>query len=140
MRRRTSTLRPLLSAGLLSLALLLTGCAKDEPKPKFEEPAASPTPTPVEETAEEFLERWARLDREMQNTGETEEYRAITPGCKACIAYADRVDKIYAAGGEIVAEGKTIQGSSALGTSQVLVSARIGPPSTEKAPDPQPGP
>lgn len=128
MRRRTSTLRPLLAAGLLSLLVAMSGCSDAEPTPKFEEPTGSPTPAEVkEETPEAFIKRWALLEKEMQNTGETEAYREMTRGCTACTTLADRVDAIYSAGGQIQAEGKKIVAVSPLGSKQHLVSTSIGP-------------
>ncbi|WP_110241001.1 hypothetical protein [Nocardioides gilvus] len=107
---------------LLGSAMLLTGCGGDEPEPKLApEPSATPSVVAKEETAEEFIRRWAELEREMQNTGETEEYRAITKGCESCGRLADRVEKIYAGGGFVNTKGGTVDRVEALDATQHLV-------------------
>lgn len=76
------------AALLLSLGLALAGltaCAEEEPEPKFaDEPTAAATPVEKKETAKEFIRRWAQVEREMQNTGDTTEYRAIAGACTSC--------------------------------------------------------
>lgn len=67
--------------------------------PTTAEPTSEPTPEP--ESAAEFIRRWAQVEMEMENSGETAEYRALSPGCEACRKLADQVDSIYAADGFI---------------------------------------
>ena len=93
----------------LAVPLLLTGCSEDpEPRPKMPDPtptSATPSPTKSEtaetESPEEFIRRWAAIEAEMENTGDTSEYRELSVGCKACSDLADLVEKWYAAGGFI---------------------------------------
>ncbi|QCX28703.1 hypothetical protein [Nocardioides jishulii] len=106
MRRRTSTLRPLLCAGLLSLTLLLAGCAEADPQPKFEKPAASPS-VAGEETAEEFIERW-NDEYNRLIAGEPNSWREMTASCDPCIQAADTVESYYEAGGGAKTEGRRI--------------------------------
>lgn len=96
-------------------ALLLVGGCADDPEPKFSEPTDSPTPSetdssPVapQQTAEEFIREWVRLDNQMQATGETDAFRAASSGCQSCVSYAERVADIYRSGGFIRTEGRTV--------------------------------
>lgn len=91
-------------AALLASMLALTalaGCAEKEPEPKFENapttsPSAPPTAAGTEkETVKEFLVRWAEVEAEMQNTGKTAEYLALSPGCEPCEILTDTVREIY---------------------------------------------
>lgn len=101
---RTSPLAALLAA-LAAGALLLGGCASEEPTPKFADaPSASPSAVEQEETAEEFIRRWAREQTEMQK-GDTSEYRRIAGDCEPCMVSADLVDEYYGAGGYIDTRG-----------------------------------
>lgn len=102
-------MRPRTSIALFcASALLLTGCGQDEPEPKMEpEPSASPA-AEKEETAEEFIRRWNDEQREMQK-GDTTEYRRIAGECEPCMETAERIDGIYAAGGFVKTEGRTVR-------------------------------
>ena len=103
----------------LAAALLLAGCRGD-PEPKIEAvPTESPTVSvsespssspaqPRVESAGAYLRRWAMLDAEMQNSGDTSAYREATPDCATCTVFADRVDRIYANGGSISFDGQTV--------------------------------
>lgn len=101
MRLRTSF------ALLLGSAMLLTGCASEEPEPKFAEPSASPSVVKKEETAEEFIRRWNDEQTRMQK-GDTEAYREMTPKCSACQSALEKVDDYYRSGGYVTTEGRTI--------------------------------
>ena len=104
-----------LLASLACLGVLcLPACSDDSsssadppsPTPSSSEPTS--TPTEEGETPEEFVRRWVEVDREMQNSGETQEYRQITKGCTACRGVADQVDAIYKAGGYVKTDGLQI--------------------------------
>lgn len=106
------------AAAAVLVAASLVGCSDDDPDPRVSpSPTASspadPSPTsasatPEAETPEAFIERWAELETEMQNTGETAAYRAVTSRCQACVDLADLVEKYYEAGGYIRTEGHTV--------------------------------
>ena len=93
----------------LAVPLLMAGCSEDpEPEPKMPDPtptSSAPSPTESEtaeaESPEEFIRRWASAEAEMENTGDTTEYREMSVGCRACTDLADLVEKWYAAGGFI---------------------------------------
>ncbi len=109
--------------GWAAVLLVLTGCQQsaddDEPAgaPSVTESVAtqSPTPTPSEtspvekESAEDFIRRWAQVEMEMENSGDTEEYLALSPGCRACTDLATTVEGYYAAGGFVNWGGWDIQ-------------------------------
>jgi hypothetical protein len=118
----------------LSLAapLLLAGCSDEAaPAPKMPDPPSSSTPSPTEseepdvESAEEFIRRWADVEAEMENTGETAEYRELSSGCKACMDLADLVERWYSAGGFIEWQGWTIQRVEPRGGSQTEFVVRV---------------
>ncbi|WP_110182301.1 hypothetical protein [Nocardioides solisilvae] len=99
----------------MAALLLLAGCA-DDPEPKFAEPTEAASASPSEsatqaaaETPEEFIRRWAELSTDMQNTGDTEAYLAITKGCRPCQDTADNISGIYAAGGSVEWGGMTVE-------------------------------
>ncbi len=107
----------------LGWALLVTGlvgCGGDEPPPEPPSSATgSPSPTPTDspsasdtagpETAEDFIRRWVEANTEMQNTGETAEFRKLGRGCSPCKSVADTVDSFYSAGGYVKTEGWNIE-------------------------------
>ena len=99
----------------LLIPVLLGGCAGNEPKPKMPDPTtSSPSPTPTEqatakaESAEEFIRRWQAVGDEMQVTGETGEYDAMTPQCQACQAFVENVAEVYEGGGNAEFSGAEI--------------------------------
>jgi hypothetical protein len=99
-------------AALAAVVAVLVGGCSDEPEPRFEEPTSTPTPSesstttePEAQTPEEFIREWVRLDRELQNTGETSEYMAVSSQCRACRDFAERVENVYAGGGRIETKG-----------------------------------
>lgn len=86
--------------------LLLAGCSDDpEPQPKMPDPppSSSPSPTASEtveaESAEEFIRRWVKAGDEMQVTGDTAEYAAMSPDCKPCQGFVSSVEDVYSNGG-----------------------------------------
>lgn len=91
---------------LVGAVLLLTGCTADA-EPRFT-PTDSPSPSvsetsaePEAQTPEEFIREWFELNTEMQNTGETAAFLAVSKSCRPCASLAKRVDRIYSAGGFI---------------------------------------
>ena len=101
----------------LVVPLLLAGCSEDEPEPKMPDPsptASEPSPSPTEtetaeaESAEDFIRRWQAASDEMQVTGETAEYDAMTPNCKACQGFVASVREVYDAGGRAEFAGTEI--------------------------------
>jgi hypothetical protein len=98
----------------LVAALVLAGC-QEEPEPRFEPtPSDSSPPTdpetdePAAQTAEEFIQEWVDLQREMQNSGETEAFLAASEECHACIELAELVAGYYEAGGYVETRGWTL--------------------------------
>ncbi len=114
-RRPLTSARGSLSVLVCLLALLLGACAEDDPEPKIAGPAtpsASPSESTIgsaQETPEEFIRRWAEAERVMLNTGETEEYAAITGPCKSCGMLAKDITDYYAAGGYVRWDGYTVR-------------------------------
>ena len=100
----------------LAVPVLLAGCSDDPvPTPKIPDAtSSSPTPTPTEsetpqaESPEDFIRRWVKAGDEMQVTGETAEYDAITPKCKPCQAFVDNVAAVYEGGGSADFAGSRI--------------------------------
>lgn len=96
--------------------LLLAGCTDEpEPTPKMPEPtSSSPTPSPSEsetpeaESAEDFIRRWVEVGDEMQVTGETAEYDAMTPECEPCQGFVANVKEVYSTGGSAEFSGSRI--------------------------------
>jgi hypothetical protein len=111
------------AAALVVVALgLVAGCggSDHDPAPKF---STSPTVTssaptspapvtsssaPAQETPEAFIRRWAQIDTEMQNSGDTTAFDAITHTCKPCAQAAAKVESYYKAGGYIKFGGHQI--------------------------------
>jgi hypothetical protein len=103
------------SAVALVAVLMLAGCSGDDPDPVADptatasspapagEPTVSATPESSEqrESAEAFIRRWFELYRDLQETGQSESFVAVSRTCDACAATVDRFRTIYAAGGEI---------------------------------------
>ena len=91
----------------LAVPVLLAGCSDDpEPKPKIPETtSSSPTPTPTEsetpeaESPEDFIRRWVKAGDEMQVTGETAEYDAMSPSARPVRRSSTNVDDVYEQGG-----------------------------------------
>lgn len=99
-------------AATVALPLALTACAGDPITPPPLSSATSttsaPTPTEQPETAEEFIRRWRQTVDGAQTTGQTDDYRAMTPDCEACADFASRVESIYAHGGYIHTSGSSV--------------------------------
>jgi hypothetical protein len=99
------------------LALLgLSGCSDassstahpSDPTPTVSTGTAEPSPTPQAETPEEFVRRWVEVDRVMENSGKTDEYRQMSRRCRACAGLASQIEEIYATGGYVKTAGWTI--------------------------------
>lgn len=111
----------------IAVPVLLAGCSDDpERTPKMPDPtSSSPTPSPTEseepeaESPEEFIRRWVEANTRMQNSGEVEEYSALSSKCRPCLQTARRVEQIYANGGFVKTGGwivgKVIDRSGATG-------------------------
>ncbi len=127
---------------LVTLAVplvLLVSCSDDDPEPILA-PSPSSTPTPTTESAEpsptesaepespeEFIERWIKLSNEMQLTGDTKAYLAVSEECRPCVTVADDMQSIYSAEGFVETRGweiRSIDRSSKTSDGQVL-DARI---------------
>ncbi|MBA3783381.1 MAG: hypothetical protein H0X12_16205 [Nocardioides sp.] len=108
----------MLIALLLAGLTLFAGCSEDDPVPKMPKtsaaaptpsPTTSPTPQSEADEAEALIRQWAELGVEMQNTGKTAAYLAITSDeCVSCKRVAKSIEQLYAAGGEIELPGKRI--------------------------------
>ncbi|QZY28411.1 hypothetical protein [Nocardioides coralli] len=100
--------------------VLLAGGCSDEPEPRFEEPASTPSPTqsasPQAQTPEEFIREWVRLDREMQTTGDTTAYLSVSRECRPCRAVAERVETIFENGGRVETKGWAVDKIESLPT------------------------
>jgi len=96
-------------AAALALPLALTACGGDPIAPPPLTPATStvstPTPTEQPETAEEFIRRWVDVDTELQNTGESAAFRALSDRCAPCDSLAERIESIYKGGGDVHTDG-----------------------------------
>lgn len=101
------------TAAVLAAGLLLAGCS-DDPEPRFD-PTESPSPTesstsaaPEAQSPEDFIREWFELNTEMQNTGETEAFRAASKPCARCEDMAEQVETIYRDGGSISIDGQEV--------------------------------
>jgi hypothetical protein len=116
----------------LACALVLTACSDDSsstadpPTPTTSAPS-DPTSSPTEEaeSPEDFVRRWVDVDREMQNSGDTEEYRKLAPNCRPCNEVADQVEGYYAAGGYVKTDGWTINSASTQSTNEQSAAVTI---------------
>jgi hypothetical protein len=120
------------TAAVLAAGLLLAGCS-DDPEPRFE-PTESPSPTetsssaaPEAQSPEEFIREWFELNTEMQNTGETEAFLALSRGCKTCKELASRIEGIYAAGGNVAIAYQKVQSVDARGGEEFSVMVNAAP-------------
>jgi hypothetical protein len=102
-------------AALACCGLLLSACSDDSsssadppsPTPSSSEPTS--TPTEEGETPEEFVRRWVDVDRQMQNSGDSKEFRSISKKCTPCDGLADQIEEIYANGGYVKTDGLEIR-------------------------------
>lgn len=125
--------RTLVVLGAILGLLGLPACTGDgpEPSPSPSASATSPStsdtgsPAPVAETPEEFIRRWIDVQTEMQNTGDTAEFRKLSKGCKPCSESADRIDQIYEAGGHVTTDGWTPTSFTNVGSVGRRVVARV---------------
>jgi hypothetical protein len=139
---RWFVVRRLLAALACCLCALLSACS-DDSSSTAEPPVTSPTvrtsdptssPTDEAESPEDFVRRWVEVDKEMQNSGDTKEYRRITRGCEACKGVADQVDAIYSAGGYVKTDGlqvKRIHAGEADANQEVEVRLKVNSTPTE---------
>lgn len=144
---KRSRLVGLWCVGSMSLsAFLLSGCGQDDPQPRFAaqttpavgesaSPAPSESVVPDDETPEEFIRRWNKLDHAMHNTGETEDFSAVSSKCEPCMDVADRVAAYYAAGGSVEWAGREITGIQRLGRGAFDVRFESAPVRVKKSAD-----
>jgi len=101
---------PLALSGGLSVALTACGGDPAAPPPLTPAPstASSPTPTQQAETAEEFIRRYQAAADQMQISGDTAAYLALTQTCESCEDFAHSVEDIYSHGGNIKYGGTEI--------------------------------
>lgn len=117
----------------LVAALVLAGC-QDEPEPRFDPtPSDSSSPTdpetdePAAQTAEEFIEEWFRVNTEMQNTGDSAEFRGISPSCRPCTRLAEQVDGFYGAGGYVRIDHQVVRKVTNLSRTEYLATVDAAP-------------
>ena len=116
----------------LACCLVLAACSDDSsstaapPTPTTSAPS-DPTSSPTEEaeSPEDFVRRWVDVDREMQNTGDTKEYRKLAPKCRPCNEVADQVEAYYAAGGYVKTDGWSINRASTKSTDEESAAVTI---------------
>jgi len=103
-----------LAGALAAPIVLLAACGGDDasiadppvsPRPT----SSSPTGTPPHESPEAFIRRFAKVEQNMENTGETGAYADMTRRCKECRDLADQVQGFYLAGGYVHWAGWTIR-------------------------------
>jgi hypothetical protein len=124
----------------LAVPVLLAGCSDDpEPTPKMPEPtSSSPTSTepateePEAESPEEFIRRWAAVEAEMENTGDTAEYLEMSRECKACTGLAEIIEGWYEAGGYVEWGGWRITRITPRGDSTEFVVRVVSSPTKYK--------
>jgi hypothetical protein len=128
------------AAALLTAGLLLAGCS-DDPEPRFE-PTETPSPTetssaaePEAQSPEEFIREWFELNTEMQNTGETEAFLAVSRGCKTCEQLASRVEGIYGSGGEVAIAFQRVRSVDARGRDEFSVDVEAAPTTVRETSD-----
>ena len=115
-----------------AVAVLLAGC-QGEPEPKVEPtPSESssetdPSEEPKPQTAEEFIEKWFAVNTEMQNSGETDEFRSMSPDCRPCKRLADEVAGFYDAGGFVEIEYQRVRQVRELSDTEYLVTVNAAP-------------
>jgi hypothetical protein len=105
--------RRTLAALLAVPTLLLAGCGGGSSvadPPGSSSPTSSPPTTrpPARESPQHFIRRWADAEKQMENTGKTKQYLALSKGCDACRKLARTVSRYYSAGGYIRWNGWTI--------------------------------
>jgi hypothetical protein len=108
-----AVIAPLFLLVLPVLLVLLAACGGGgdsvaDPPVSPSSTSSSPTVPPKHESPQAFIRRWAAEDTRMQNSGETSTFRSLSRGCSGCKAVADRVDAIYAAGGNVRTRGWAI--------------------------------
>ena len=91
----------------------LVGCQEAEPTPKMSETtAASPSPSasakPDRESAKAFIRRWQKSLDDMQTTGDTAEYVAMSRTCEPCQGVVEVVEDVFSKGGHIEFAGSSL--------------------------------
>lgn len=107
--------------------------ASPSASPSASAASGSPVPTraPAGESAEAFIRRWLALEVEMERSGETSAYDAVSNLCSSCRATSERVRDIYSAGGRVEPGGETVLGIQELpskaGTQTFRVEVSVRP-------------
>lgn len=120
----------------LAALLLLSACsAEAEPKteptpsatPSRPTVVPAPTSTPSKQPAvyldhEEAIRAWFKAESDMQNTGDTGPYLALTNGkCSSCNDFAETVETTYATGGKATNAGREVRSISEFRDAQGIV-------------------
>ena len=79
-------------------------------------PITNATPEPEVETAEQFIRRWHQVGDDMQQTGDTRSYLALSPDCRACADTARLIAAYYEAGGYVEYSGTRVTRVKKLGS------------------------
>jgi hypothetical protein len=99
------TLVGVLAVPALVLPALLAGCGDDssvaDPPVQSAPDSTATGDPPTHESAQHFIRHWAEVEKQMQNTGVTGPYLALSRRCRACMTLAHLVSRYYAAGGFI---------------------------------------
>ena len=128
----------LLVALTCCVPLWVSGCSdpaatSTPPPPPTTSTTLSPTSAATEhaETPEEFVLRWVEVNTEMQNSGNTKTFRRMSATCRPCLATADQVDAIYAAGGYVKTDGWTVNvarsSPSSRGSIELTIAVKSAP-------------
>ncbi|CUR55270.1 exported hypothetical protein [metagenome] len=111
-RRLGPTLAALVAPVLL---LSLAACTDDPVAPgpvtpsspaESASPSAEASKDPLaDETPHEFLRRWVEVQNEMEVTGDTDAFLALSHNCEYCTTFARRLRQIYGDGGWVKTKG-----------------------------------
>jgi hypothetical protein len=113
-RIRSRTFAGALACALTGPLLVLSACGGGDdsvadPPISSSPSSSSPTSAPHRETPEHFIRRWTQAEEKMENTGQTDEYLALSRHCRPCSALAKEVKGFYKAGGYVRWGGWTIK-------------------------------
>lgn len=111
------TVRFRLVGGILgALCIILAGCSNDAPAPRALRSSGSTdavdSPTPPKSpssagprTPTAFIRHWVVVKNKMFDSGNTDNFRALSQRCIGCNQLADEIDKIYRDGGYVRSRG-----------------------------------
>ncbi len=103
-RIRSRTFAGVLACAFTGPLLVLGACGGGDdsvadPPISSSPSSSSPTSAPHRETPEHFIRRWTQAEKKMENTGQTDEYLALSRRCAACQKLARTIRTYYSAGG-----------------------------------------